>query len=70
MIERPVFVVAPPRSGATALFSSLARAVLESGKGTIFDVALLHGVRYPEVAEEASDAATNSFVLPEAQPPG
>src|SRR5262249_44245135 len=26
MIERPVFVVAPPRSGATALFRSLARA--------------------------------------------
>src|SRR3954453_13460110 len=26
VIERPVFVVAPPRSGATALFRSLARA--------------------------------------------
>jgi hypothetical protein len=32
------------------------------------DVALLPGVRYPEIAEEGSDAATNSFVLPEAQP--
>ncbi|HEX5821651.1 MAG TPA: hypothetical protein VFY30_07780 [Solirubrobacterales bacterium] len=26
MIERPVFVIAPPRSGGTALFRSLARA--------------------------------------------
>jgi hypothetical protein len=33
----------------------------------VFDVDLLTGVRYPEIAEEASDAATNSFVLPEAQ---
>jgi uncharacterized protein (TIGR03032 family) len=34
----------------------------------VFDVALLPGLRYPEIAEEGSDAATNSFVLPEAQP--
>jgi hypothetical protein len=34
----------------------------------VFDVALLAGVRYPEIAEEGSDAATSSFVLPEAQP--
>ena len=34
----------------------------------VFDVALLPGVRYPEIAEEGSDAATNSFMLPEAQP--
>jgi hypothetical protein len=25
-------------------------------------------VRYPDISEEGSDAATNSFVLPEAQP--
>jgi hypothetical protein len=55
VIERPVFSVAPPRSGGTALQE-------------VFDVALLPGVRYPEIAEEGSDAATNSFVLPEAQP--
>jgi uncharacterized protein (TIGR03032 family) len=34
----------------------------------VFDVALLPGLRYPEITEEGSDAATNSFVLPEAQP--
>ena len=34
----------------------------------VFDVALLAGVRYPEIAEEGADAAINSFVLPEAQP--
>ena len=32
----------------------------------VFDVELLVGVRYPEIAEESSDAATNSFMLPEA----
>jgi hypothetical protein len=47
VIERPVFIVAPPRSGGTALFRSLARA--------------------PGIFR-GSDAATNSFVLPEAQP--
>jgi hypothetical protein len=34
----------------------------------VFDVALLAGTRYPEIAEEGSDAATNSFMLPEVQP--
>ena len=34
----------------------------------VFDVALLPGVRYPEIAEEGSDAASQSFVLPEAEP--
>jgi uncharacterized protein (TIGR03032 family) len=32
----------------------------------IFDVALLPGIRYPEVAEEGSDAALRSYVLPDA----
>jgi uncharacterized protein (TIGR03032 family) len=32
----------------------------------VFDVELLAGVRYPEIAEEGSDAATNSFMLPDA----
>jgi len=31
-------------------------------------VELLSGLRYPEIAEESSDAATNSFMLPDAQP--
>jgi uncharacterized protein (TIGR03032 family) len=35
----------------------------------VFDLALLTGVRYPEIAEEGSDAATNSFMLPEAPVP-
>ena len=34
----------------------------------VFDVELLTGLRFPEIAEEGSDAATNSFMLPEAQP--
>src|SRR5262249_32112002 len=34
----------------------------------VFDVGLLTGVRLPEIAEEGSDAAANSFMLPEAQP--
>ena len=38
------------------------------GAQEVFDVALLAGVRYPEIAEEGADAAINSFVLPEAQP--
>jgi len=38
MIERPVFVVAPPRSGATALFRSLAGAPgIFSAQGAILD---------------------------------
>ncbi len=31
----------------------------------IFDVALLPGLRWPEIAEESSDAASQSFVLPD-----
>ena len=34
----------------------------------VFDVELLSGVRFPEIAEEASDAANNSFMLPDAVP--
>ena len=36
----------------------------------VFDVALLPGLRFPEIAEQNSDAANNSFALPEAQPAG
>jgi uncharacterized protein (TIGR03032 family) len=52
-----------PRSGQIAGFLRFEEMVQE-----VFDVALLPGIRYPEIAEEGSDAATNSFVLPEAQP--
>jgi uncharacterized protein (TIGR03032 family) len=52
-----------PQSGQIVGFLRFEELVQE-----VFDVALLPGVRYPEIAEEASDAATNSFVLPEAQP--
>lgn len=31
----------------------------------VFDVALLPGLRYPEIAEEHADAASRSFILPE-----
>ena len=52
-----------PQSGQIVGFLRFEELVQE-----VFDVALLAGVRYPEIAEEGSDAATNSFVLPEAQP--
>ena len=52
-----------PHSGQIVGFLRFEELVQE-----VFDVALLPGVRYPEIAEEASDAATNSFVLPEAEP--
>ncbi|HEY1237970.1 MAG TPA: TIGR03032 family protein [Solirubrobacterales bacterium] len=52
-----------PQSGQIVGFLRFEELVQE-----VFDVALLSGVRYPEIAEESSDAATNSFVLPEAQP--
>jgi uncharacterized protein (TIGR03032 family) len=52
-----------PQSGQIVGFLRFEELVQE-----VFDVALLTGVRYPEIAEENSDAATNSFVLPEAQP--
>ena len=51
-----------PQSGQIVGFLRFEELVQE-----VFDVALLPGVRYPEIAEEGSDAATNSFVLPEAQ---
>jgi uncharacterized protein (TIGR03032 family) len=49
-----------PQSGQTVGFVRFEEMVQE-----IFDVALLRGLRYPEVAEESSDAASQSFVLPE-----
>jgi uncharacterized protein (TIGR03032 family) len=52
-----------PQSGQIAGFLRFEELVQE-----VFDVALLPGHRYPEIAEEGSDAATNSFVLPEAEP--
>jgi uncharacterized protein (TIGR03032 family) len=50
-----------PESGRTVGFLRFEELVQE-----IFDVALLPGVRYPEIAEERSDAASQSFVLPQA----
>jgi uncharacterized protein (TIGR03032 family) len=52
-----------PQSGQIVGFLRFEELVQE-----VFDVALLQGVRYPEIAEEGSDAATNSFVLPDAEP--
>jgi uncharacterized protein (TIGR03032 family) len=52
-----------PQSGQIVGFLRFEELVQE-----VFDVALLTGLRYPEIAEEGSDAATSSFVLPEAQP--
>jgi len=52
-----------PQSGQIVGFLRFEELVQE-----VFDVALLPGLRYPEIAEEGSDAATNSFVLPEAEP--
>lgn len=49
-----------PRTGRTLGFIRFEELVQE-----IFDVALLHGLRYPEIAEEGSDAASQSFVLPD-----
>lgn len=47
------------RRGTTIGFVRFEELVQE-----IFDVALLAGLRYPEIAEEGSDAAGHSFVLP------
>lgn len=47
------------RSGQIAGFLRFEDIVQE-----IFDVALLPGVRYPEIAEPGSTAASESFVLP------
>lgn len=33
----------------------------------IFDITVLPGIRFPEIAEHGSDAASNSFVVPSAQ---
>jgi len=52
-----------PQSGDVVGFLRFEELVQE-----VFDVALLPGLRYPEIAEEGSDAASSSFVLPEAQP--
>ena len=30
----------------------------------IFDITVLPGIRFPEIAEPGSDAASNSFVVP------
>ena len=50
-----------PQTGQIAGFLRFEELVQE-----VFDVELLSGLRYPEIAEEASDAATNSFMLPDA----
>jgi uncharacterized protein (TIGR03032 family) len=52
-----------PESGQIVGFLRFEELVQE-----VFDVALIVGARYPEIAEEGSDAATNSFMLPEVQP--
>jgi uncharacterized protein (TIGR03032 family) len=52
-----------PQSGQTVGFVRFEEMVQE-----IFDVALMRGLRYPEIAEEASDAASQSFVLPDGAP--
>jgi uncharacterized protein (TIGR03032 family) len=49
-----------PGNGNTLGFIRFEELVQE-----IFDVALLPGLRYPEIAEEGSDAASQSFVLPD-----
>lgn len=49
-----------PQSGQIVGFLRFEELVQE-----VFDVALLPGLRYPEIAEEGSDAAAGSFVLPE-----
>ena len=48
-----------PQSGNILGFMRFEELVQE-----VFDVALLAGYRYPEIAEEGSDAASQSFVLP------
>jgi uncharacterized protein (TIGR03032 family) len=50
-----------PQTGQIAGFLRFEELVQE-----VFDVELLQGFRFPEIAEEGSDAATNSFMLPEA----
>ncbi len=50
-----------PETGQIAGFLRFEELVQE-----VFDVKLLPGIRFPEIAEEGSDASINSFVLPEA----
>lgn len=50
-----------PQTGQIAGFLRFEELVQE-----VFDVKLLPGIRFPEIAEEGSDASTNSFVLPDA----
>jgi uncharacterized protein (TIGR03032 family) len=50
-----------PETGETVGFLRFEELVQE-----VFDVAVLPGHRYPEIAEEGSDAASQSFVLPSA----
>ena len=50
-----------PQTGQIAGFLRFEELVQE-----VFEVKLLPGIRFPEIAEEASDASTNSFALPEA----
>jgi hypothetical protein len=33
----------------------------------IFDVEVLHGMRFPEIAEHGSDVVNLSYILPEAE---
>ncbi len=53
-----------PQSGQIVGFLRFEELVQE-----VFDVAVLPGLRYPEIAEEGSDAATSSFILPQAPAP-
>jgi uncharacterized protein (TIGR03032 family) len=48
-----------PETGATVGFLRFEELVQE-----VFDVAVLPGLRYPEIADEGSDAASQSFALP------
>ena len=50
-----------PESGNVVGFLRFEELVQE-----IFDLAILPGIRYPEIAEEGSDAALRSYVLPTA----
>ena len=64
VIERPVFVVAPPRSGGTALFRSLARAPgLFSASAPVFDAIF---ELQPENREWDSNRLTPADIQPRA----
>src|SRR5262249_6406845 len=53
-----------PQNGRIAGFLRFEELVQE-----VFAVELLSGLRYPEIADEGSDAATNSFMPPDAVAP-